>query len=118
MSVLGGTKVGEGAQVYATTCARCHNARSGTERTDSEWGPIVAHMRARANMTKGQAEAVLAFLRATNIPEPGSSVAGGTSVPDPAAAVVLPSDMRLALMTPRLTRLLAKVMKAKQPATR
>lgn len=61
--------IGQGAQVYADTCARCHNARSGTERTDMEWVAIVGHMRARANLSKTRARAVLAFLQATNIPE-------------------------------------------------
>lgn len=63
--------IGLGARVYSETCARCHNARSGTERTDAEWVVIVGHMRARANMPKTRADAVLAFLQATNLPEGG-----------------------------------------------
>lgn len=61
--------IGKGAQLYAQTCSRCHNPRGATERTDAEWGLIVLHMRARAVMSRSQAEAVLAFLQATNLPE-------------------------------------------------
>lgn len=61
--------IGEGARVYAANCGRCHNARSSTERTDAEWALIVAHMRARANFTRAEARAVLAYLQATNLPE-------------------------------------------------
>ena len=88
-------KVGEGAQVYAANCTRCHNARSGTERTDAEWVPIVAHMRARGNLTKGQAEAVLAFLQATNLPEGGAAMAMLRT--DEATRRVLPASLRLVL---------------------
>lgn len=85
-------KIGEGAQVYATTCARCHNARSGTERTDLEWVAIVAHMRARANMTKSQADVVLAFLQATNMPEGGAGADSEEDAPTVAQAFVLPPN--------------------------
>ena len=64
-------QIAAGAQIYANTCSRCHNARSGSERTDAEWVTIVGHMRARANMSKSSAAAVLAFLQATNVPEAG-----------------------------------------------
>ncbi len=70
----------EGAQVFANNCARCHQARAGSERTDLEWIAIVAHMRARANFTKSQAAAVLAFLQATNLPETGAGMASATGV--------------------------------------
>lgn len=63
------TLVADGAQVYSVTCGRCHNARPGAERTDREWVVIVAHMRARANLPRSKADAVLAFLQATNAPE-------------------------------------------------
>lgn len=69
--------IGEGARVYSANCARCHNARSSMERTDAQWMVIVAHMRARANFTKAEAAAVLAYLQATNIPEGGGAATGG-----------------------------------------
>ncbi len=77
----------EGAQVFATNCNRCHNARSATERTDAQWRPIVQHMRARANLTGRQAEAVLVFLRATNIPE-GQATSASTASPTGLGEVV------------------------------
>jgi len=97
-------KIGEGAQVYAKTCARCHAARSGTERTDLEWVAIVSHMRARANMTKSQAEVVLIFLQATNLPEGGAAgedaddadLAQGFAAP---ANSVMPTRLRAALLS-------------------
>lgn len=62
-------KMAEGAQIYNANCMRCHNARSPTERNDREWATIVAHMRARGNLTRSEAEAVLVYLRASNRPE-------------------------------------------------
>lgn len=55
-----------GGQLYGQTCARCHNPRPATERSDREWTTVVLHMRARANLTKADAEAILVFLQATN----------------------------------------------------
>lgn len=60
------TAIANGAGVYGRTCARCHNLRSPTERTDREWAVIVSHMRSRANLIRSDAADVLAFLRATN----------------------------------------------------
>ena len=58
--------IGEGARVYAQNCSRCHNLRSPTERNNRDWSTIVLHMRARGNLTKSEANAVRAFLQATN----------------------------------------------------
>jgi len=58
--------LGRGAEVYGTTCGRCHNPRSPVERSDREWTVIVNHMRTRAGLTGGAARDVLAFLHATN----------------------------------------------------
>jgi len=77
--------------VNVTNCNRCHQARPGSERTDLERIAIVAHMRASANFTKSQAVAVLAFLQATNLPEPGAAqAAAGTTT-------VIPDSLRAAL---------------------
>lgn len=85
--------VAEGAQVYNANCGRCHNARSSTERTDADWAVIVGHMRARGNLTRSQARAVLAYLRLTNLSEGTSaSGSGGSSVEaDPIAAAAMPA---------------------------
>ncbi len=60
--------VAEGVRVWTRQCIRCHNVRVVWERRDRSWATIMAHMRARANLTRHQAEAVLAFLRAVNEP--------------------------------------------------
>ncbi len=84
--------IGQGAQVYSTTCARCHNIRLSSERTDREWMAIVAHMRARANMSKSHAAAVLAFLQATNLPETGAGMASAAGV-----TMMIPESLRAIL---------------------
>ena len=66
-----GQLIAAGAQVYGNNCARCHNARAAAEKTDIQWDIVVAHMRARANLTGGQARAVQAFLSAVNAPPSG-----------------------------------------------
>lgn len=62
-------EIAEGARVWADNCTRCHNARSPMERTDRQWATIVAHMRARANLTRSEANAVSVYLQAINAPE-------------------------------------------------
>lgn len=62
-------EVARGASLYGQTCGRCHNLRAATERTDREWVTIMFHMRARANLSRSQSDAILAFLQATNLPE-------------------------------------------------
>jgi len=59
--------LGEGAQVYAATCSRCHNARGPGERSDREWGVIMLHMRIRGTLSGRETRAVLMFLQATNV---------------------------------------------------
>lgn len=58
--------VAKGAALYGKNCARCHNLRSPTEFTDLAWRTIIAQMRARANLTRDEARAILAFVQATN----------------------------------------------------
>lgn len=87
----------QGGEVYLASCIRCHVGRPSAERTDREWTAIIAHMRARANMSKSDAEAVLAFLQATNAPETGASAplvvgtgTGGVQSSEPLPEGVLP----------------------------
>lgn len=94
--------IGEGAQVYSANCGRCHNARASTERTDADWIPIVMHMRVRANLTRAQADAVLAYLQATNAPERSASGSAGEATEEAAGAatnrvMVMPRSLREAL---------------------
>lgn len=73
-----GERVAEGARLYGQTCARCHNPRPATERTDRDWSTIMGHMRTRANLSKLDTRAILAFLQATN-GSPGKASAGNSS---------------------------------------
>lgn len=53
----------QGAEIWRTTCNRCHNARPATEFTAEQWPVIVNHMRTRADLTRMEAAAVTAFLQ-------------------------------------------------------
>lgn len=55
-----------GARIYGNLCGRCHNARSPAEFSDRDWTTIVMHMRTRTHMSRSEARAVEAFLRASN----------------------------------------------------
>lgn len=70
-----------GAQTYGQQCARCHVSRSSTERSDRDWTTIMKHMRARANLTRAQAQDVATFLQATNgqesVPREADQADGG-----------------------------------------
>lgn len=71
--------VAEGARVWSAQCTRCHTPRPSAERTDRQWQTIIAHMRARANLTRSDASAVAAFLQATNAPPVATSTVGGAA---------------------------------------
>jgi len=55
-----------GAKAWKNNCSRCHNLRSPKELTDAEWDTSVTHMRIRANLSKADADDILAFLKASN----------------------------------------------------
>lgn len=90
--------IGEGATLWGNNCGRCHNIRPTTERSDADWAIIIKHMRTRANLTRHQADAILAYLQATNTAEapaaaaavdsPGRRLGDGSdgAGPDPARA--------------------------------
>ena len=61
--------IAEGLRVWTRQCVRCHDIRPTWERRDRSWTVILAHMRARANLTRDQARAVLAYLQAYNEPD-------------------------------------------------
>lgn len=75
-----------GGRLYSQTCARCHNPRPATERSDRAWNTIMLHMRARANLTKTDAKAILVFLQATNGAGSGMSARTPETGGDPADA--------------------------------
>lgn len=92
-----GSAVARGAELYGQTCGRCHNPRPSTERTDREWATIMGHMRARANLSRTDAEALLAFLQATN-GSSGSSSADRAATPSGGSPVDDSRALQAALM--------------------
>ncbi len=117
--------VAEGAAIFSRTCARCHNARSSMERTDRAWQTVIAHMRARANLTRTQARNLVAYFQATNAPEraaPSGGAAkhaGAEGVAMEAASVrkdsagtahvVLPEGVSYQIMAPWARRFMARL---------
>lgn len=89
--------LGEGAQVYAATCSRCHNARGPGERSDREWGVIMLHMRLRGTLTGRETRAVLMFLQATNVAS-NSDAATTAAQPTSVRTVVEPNAFPTALV--------------------
>jgi hypothetical protein len=55
-----------GSELWAQNCRRCHNFRSPSEFSDSEWDAAMFHMRVRANLTGHEYEAILQFLKSSN----------------------------------------------------
>lgn len=53
-----------GAKLWPMYCSQCHPARFGGEFTPPEWDLIMAHMRARANLSGDDSRALLEFLKA------------------------------------------------------
>ncbi len=52
-----------GAQLWAQSCARCHDVRSPDLHSEREWDLIMHHMRVRANLTAKEYEAIREFLK-------------------------------------------------------
>jgi hypothetical protein len=55
-----------GSQLWAENCGRCHNIRSPSTYSDTEWQVILHHMRVRANLTAEEQKKILEFLKASN----------------------------------------------------
>lgn len=86
----------DGFSLWSQNCGRCHNFRAIEERYDAEWAVIVAHMRARANLTKSAAEAILTFLQ-SSAPRAGASANREDAVA--AGSSGTPSDLAWSLRT-------------------
>jgi mono/diheme cytochrome c family protein len=56
--------VRQGARLWSPYCGSCHNARPPAERSPAEWDTLIMHMRARANMSGGDARALVEYLKA------------------------------------------------------
>lgn len=59
----GTTAMERGARIWAGTCNRCHSLRPPAQFTPDQWSVIVSHMRTKADLTRGEAQAVAAYLR-------------------------------------------------------
>lgn len=55
-----------GAQLWGENCIRCHNTPSPVDFNDAQWKTIGLHMQDRANLTKDEAEKIVAFLQSAN----------------------------------------------------
>lgn len=55
-----------GAQLWAESCIRCHNTASPATFSDTEWDVAVRHMELRAQLTRVEAEKILAFIQSAN----------------------------------------------------
>lgn len=55
-----------GSQLWAENCTRCHNLRSPSAYSDSEWEVAMHHMRIRANLTAEEHRKILEFLKSAN----------------------------------------------------
>jgi len=55
-----------GAQLWAQTCAHCHNSRSPASYNDAKWALTVNHMRQQAYLTGEESRKILEFLQASN----------------------------------------------------
>jgi mono/diheme cytochrome c family protein len=53
-----------GAQMWSENCGRCHNFRSPSEFTATQWVVVMHHMRLRVPLTGEQERMILAFLQA------------------------------------------------------
>ncbi len=55
-----------GAQLWGENCTRCHNVPTPSDFNDAQWKTIGLHMQDRANLTKDEAEKIVAFLQSIN----------------------------------------------------
>lgn len=55
-----------GAVLWGENCMRCHSAPSPTDFSDNQWKTIGLHMQVRANLTQGETEKIVEFLKSAN----------------------------------------------------
>jgi len=58
-----------GAQLWADTCIRCHNLRTPSSLSKSNWSTSMQHMRVRAGLTGQETRDILAFILASKTSE-------------------------------------------------
>lgn len=54
-----------GAKLWADTCMRCHNLRTPSSLSKSNWSISMKHMRVRAGLTGQETRDILAFILAS-----------------------------------------------------
>jgi mono/diheme cytochrome c family protein len=55
-----------GRQLFASRCLECHTLPSVTKYQRDEWPHLVRRMSARANLTAGEENSIVAYLRAAH----------------------------------------------------
>jgi hypothetical protein len=55
-----------GNQLWAESCARCHNMRDPASYSDANWNIAVHHMRVRADLNAEDSRRILEFLKSAN----------------------------------------------------
>jgi mono/diheme cytochrome c family protein len=55
-----------GAELWSENCVRCHNLRSPSSYSGTQWDVIMLHMRVRANLTPEEHKAILEFLKSAH----------------------------------------------------
>ncbi len=55
-----------GAETWSSTCGRCHDTRSPSTFSDSEWDIVVHHMRVRGYLLPEEQEIISEFLKRAN----------------------------------------------------
>ena len=53
-------------QLWTENCMRCHNLRTQSSYSDTEWQVAMHHMRVRADLTAEEHRRILQFLQASN----------------------------------------------------
>lgn len=57
-------QLASGRELFVTRCLECHTLPSVTKYTREEWSRLVREMAGRANLTAGEEQSVVAYLRA------------------------------------------------------
>ena len=72
----------DGAQIYRDHCGRCHQPRPPSDLSAEQWHTVVYHMRTRAYLTRGETNALEAFLAPPPSAHPDAYAdAGGSDSP-------------------------------------
>lgn len=58
--------IAAGAKLWEQNCVRCHNVRTPSSLSDTQWKVVMHHMRVRAGLTAQEHEAILRFLQSAN----------------------------------------------------